>query len=198
MTTLCLVRHGETDWNAIGKLQGREDIPLNDRGRKQAEMVGAFLKNSEFAAIVTSPLLRAKQTAEIVNRYVGSLPFIENSDFIEKDYGEASGMTVPERDSHFSDGKIPGMESFDLIKKRVLRGLSTVKDQFPDQPVLLVAHGGLINVILAVFSNGEIGTGKTKLFNTCISHIETFGDSWKIIDYNCIDHLSAFGKVTSI
>ncbi|MCO7176347.1 histidine phosphatase family protein [Sporolactobacillus kofuensis] len=198
MTTICLVRHGETDWNALGKLQGREDIPLNERGRQQAQMVGEFLQSDKFAAVVTSPLKRAKQTADIVNHYLGNLPMIENSDFIEKAYGEASGMTIPERDQHFPDGKIPGMEPFDRIKKRVVRGLSTVKERFPDQSVLLVAHGGLINVILAILSNGKIGTGKTKLYNTCISHIETTGDSWKIIDYNCIDHLSEFGKITSV
>ncbi|MFT8312509.1 MAG: histidine phosphatase family protein [Sporolactobacillus sp.] len=198
MTTICLVRHGETDWNAMGKLQGREDIPLNERGRKQAEMVGKFLQSAKFLAVVTSPLLRAKQTAEIINNFTGKLPLIENADFIEKAYGKASGMTILERDEHFPDGVIPGMESIEMVRKRVIRGLSTVKQSFPDQPVLLVAHGGLINVILALLSGGEIGTGKTKLFNTCISHIATAGNSWKIIDYNRIEHLSKFGKVTSI
>ncbi|SFG22293.1 histidine phosphatase family protein [Sporolactobacillus nakayamae] len=198
MTTICLVRHGETDWNAIGKLQGREDIPLNERGRQQAEMVGEFLESSKFSAVVTSPLLRAKQTAEIVNNYIGNLPLIENADFIEKAYGKASGMTIPERDEQFPDGNIPDMEPIDFVKKRVVHGLSTMRACFPNQTILLVAHGGLINVILAILSNGEIGTGKTKLFNTCISHIATAGDSWKIIDYNRIEHLSRFGKVTSI
>ncbi|MCO7127651.1 histidine phosphatase family protein [Sporolactobacillus shoreicorticis] len=198
MTTICLVRHGETDWNAMGKLQGREDIPLNERGRKQAEMVGESLQSVKFSAVVTSPLLRAKQTAEIINKFVGKLPLIENADFIEKAYGKASGLTIPERDEQFPDGVIPGMEPIDLVRKRVIHGLSAVKQSFPGQPVLLVAHGGLINVILALLSGGKIGTGKTKLFNTCISHIATAGDSWEILDYNRIDHLSKFGKVTSI
>ncbi|MCL1631226.1 histidine phosphatase family protein [Sporolactobacillus sp. CPB3-1] len=198
MTTICLVRHGETDWNAIGKLQGREDIPLNERGRKQAELVGRFLESQKFKAVFTSPLLRAKQTAEIINRHIGNLPLFEDSDFIEKAYGEASGMTIPERDRHFPDGKIPGMEPIAHVRERVARGLSSVSAHFPGHRVLLVAHGGLINVILAMLSGGAIGTGKTKLFNTCISHIETEGNDWKIIDYNQIEHLRTFGKVTSI
>ncbi|WP_028983160.1 histidine phosphatase family protein [Sporolactobacillus terrae] len=198
MTTICLVRHGETDWNAMGKLQGREDIPLNERGRKQAAMVGEYLKSEQFSAVVTSPLLRAKQTAEIVNAYIGDLPLAVDRDFIEKSYGEASGLTISERDQKFPEGNIPGLEPFDHIKERVIRGLDQVKTSHPNKNVLLVAHGGLINVILALLSNGKIGTGKTKLFNTCISHIATKDDSWQIIDYNCIDHLSRFGKVTSI
>ncbi|MFT8317839.1 MAG: histidine phosphatase family protein [Sporolactobacillus sp.] len=198
MTTICLVRHGETDWNSLGRLQGREDIPLNERGREQADLVGRFLEKEPFTAIYTSPLLRAKQTAETINRYLGGLPLNVTSDFIEKDYGEASGMTVAERDAHFPDGKIPGMEFFNQIEQRVRHGLSEIEQAHPADQVLLVAHGGLINVILSVFSHGKYGTGKTKLFNTCISHIRSNGNSWEIIDFNCIDHLSAFGKVTSI
>ncbi|TGA97788.1 histidine phosphatase family protein [Sporolactobacillus shoreae] len=198
MTAICLVRHGETDWNAMGKLQGREDVPLNNRGEEQAIMVGRYLKNTEFAAIYASPLLRAKETAMICNHFVGHLPLYISSDFIEKDYGQASGMTVVERDKHFPDGDIPDLESFDHICKRATEGIETIRGQFPDENVLLVAHGGLINVILAILSDGKIGTGKTKLFNTCISHIVSAGNSWKIIDYNKIDHLKSFGKVTSI
>ncbi|RYL94332.1 histidine phosphatase family protein [Sporolactobacillus sp. THM7-4] len=198
MTKICLVRHGETNWNALGKLQGREDIPLNERGKEQAKIVGQYLKDTKFAAIYTSPLLRAKETAQTINLFIGNLPLIENSDFVEKDYGEASGMTTDQRDRRFPDGHIPGLESFEHIKARVMDGLAKIRKQHPDDQVLLVAHGGLINVILSVLSNGKIGTGKTKLFNTCINHIVSNGESWTILDYNQIDHLSKFGKVTSI
>lgn len=198
MTALCLVRHGETDWNAMGKLQGREDVPLNDRGEEQAIRVGEYLGRSKFNAIYTSPLLRAKETALIVNHFVGHLPLFVNDDFIEKDYGQASGMTVEEKNNCFPDGKIPEMETFDHVGARVTKGLQMIRNNFPAGTILLVAHGGLINVILSLLSGGRIGTGKTKLFNTCISHIVTDGDSWRIIDYNRIDHLESFGKVTSI
>ncbi|WP_274401420.1 histidine phosphatase family protein [Sporolactobacillus sp. CQH2019] len=198
MTAICLLRHGETEWNAAGRLQGREDIPLNAKGKEQAERVGQYLQRTEFAAVFTSPLARAKETARIVNGYIGGLPMFESGDFTEKDYGLASGMTVQERDSHFPDGRIPGMEPFDQIEKRAMSGLEGIRRRFPDGLILLVAHGGLINTILALLSEGRIGTGKTKLFNTCISHIISDGSSWQIIDYNRIDHLGSFGKVTSI
>ena len=54
MTTICLVRHGETDWNRLGKYQGREDVPLNDTGRDQARVTGRFLSRSAWDAIVSS------------------------------------------------------------------------------------------------------------------------------------------------
>ncbi|MCI1881762.1 MAG: histidine phosphatase family protein [Sporolactobacillus sp.] len=198
MTVICLVRHGETDWNAKGKLQGREDVPLNSHGEAQAMRVGEYLQGSLFAAVFTSPLLRAKETALIVNHYVGHLPLIVSDKFTEKSYGAASGMTVDQRDRHFPDGRIPGMEPFERVAARVSAGLADIKGQYPHDSVLLVAHGGLINVILSLYSDGKIGTGKTKLYNTCISHIRSHGRSWEIIDYNRIDHLQNFGKVTSI
>ncbi|RYM06666.1 histidine phosphatase family protein [Sporolactobacillus sp. THM7-7] len=198
MTEICLVRHGETDWNALGKLQGREDIPLNTRGKEQAKMVGQYLKGTHFSAVYTSPLLRAKETASIVNQYIGGVPMTESGAFIEKAYGQASGMTVTERDRHYPGGQIPGLEPFDTIEKRAMSGLKKIKEHHPGDQVLVVSHGGLINVILSALSKGEIGTGRTKLYNTCISHIVSNGDSWTILDYNRIDHLSRFGKVTSI
>ena len=63
---ICLIRHGETDWNVIGKLQGREDIPLNENGKIQAQYCGKALKNMVWTTIITSPLSRARQTAEII------------------------------------------------------------------------------------------------------------------------------------
>lgn len=96
MTRICLVRHGETDWNALGMLQGKTDIPLNQKGINQAKECGEFLKSATWDVVVTSPLTRAKQTAEIVRRFIDK-PLIELVEFIERDYGDAEGRTVEER-----------------------------------------------------------------------------------------------------
>ena len=66
-----LIRHGETDWNLEGKLQGREDIPLNDNGIQQAIICGQAFKGRKIKAILTSPLIRAKRTAEIIAEMSG-------------------------------------------------------------------------------------------------------------------------------
>lgn len=190
MTLICLVRHGETDWNAEGRLQGREDIPLNEKGKRQAGITGNFLKESSWSAIITSPLTRAKTTAEIINTYVGGVPLLESGLLIERDYGQASGMTMEERDRHFPDGVIPGKENDSHIKERAIQAIEAIKEQYPDQRVLLVAHGALIKAILKAISNGEIETHPFKLFNTSVSHIESNGEKWRIVNYNQIGHLS--------
>ena len=71
MTKMCLVRHGLTDYNAQRKLQGSSDIPLNAEGESQAESASEKLKDYDFDAIVSSPLIRAYRTAEIINEYHG-------------------------------------------------------------------------------------------------------------------------------
>ncbi|WKB36176.1 histidine phosphatase family protein [Terrilactibacillus sp. S3-3] len=100
------------------------------------------------------------------------MPLVESGLLIERDYGKASGMTLEERDRYFPDGIIPGKENDDLIKERAIQAIEAIKEQYPDKRVLLVAHGGLIKVILKALSNGEIETHSFKLVNTSISHIE--------------------------
>ena len=115
MTIICLVRHGETDWNAIGKLQGRTDIPLNETGIFQAEKCGEYLKESEWDFIITSPLNRAKQTAEIIKRKI-DVPLLEMDHFVERHFGEAEGMTLQEISAAFPDKMYPNQEKYVLIK----------------------------------------------------------------------------------
>ena len=85
MTTLLLVRHGETDWNAEGRLQGHTDRPLSDFGRRQAHELAEELDGEELEAIYSSDLARARETAEIVGRKLG-LPTVLDPDLREKDW----------------------------------------------------------------------------------------------------------------
>ena len=82
ITKICIVRHGETDWNAQGRLQGRTDIPLNENGKVQAMKCGEFLAQNNWDAVITSPLKRARETAEIIANYMGKSVII-NEAFIE-------------------------------------------------------------------------------------------------------------------
>lgn len=193
MTYLCLVRHGETDWNSLGKLQGRSDIPLNKIGVLQAEECRDLLKSSKWDVIITSPLKRAKQTAEIINKELKS-PIVEMVDFIERYYGDAEGMTVKERLKAFPDKNYPNQEDRKALNKRVIDGIEKINQLYSGKKVLLVAHGAVINTLLAQFSKGEIGSGKTKLVNACISNIELINDEWKIKDFNQIGHLSQYSN----
>jgi uncharacterized phosphatase len=80
------------------------------------------------------------------------------------------------------------------LTKRVLDGIEKINQLYRGKKVLLVAHGAVINTLLAQFSNGEIGSGKTKLVNACISNIELINDEWKIKDFNQIGHLSKYSN----
>lgn len=182
------VRHGQTDWNKELRIQGRTDIPLNDEGIRQAEKSAAFLKEESFDLVVTSPLSRAKQTAEIIATTTG-LPLVEMNQFIERDYGETEGLTLEERIARFPDGQYKAVESVEDVITRVKEGLEELQNNYPGKNIIVVSHGGVINALLSHLSNGEIGTGKTKLNNACISKITYTTNTWKIETYNEIDYL---------
>lgn len=189
MTRICLVRHGETDWNALGMLQGKTDIPLNQKGINQAKECGGFLKSATWDVVVTSPLARAKQTAEIVSSFIDK-PLIEMAEFIERDYGDAEGMTVEERMTTFPNKNYPNQEDKLSLTKRIMKGLEQIRLNWEGKSVIVVAHGAVINTILAELSNGEIGSEKIRLRNACLNNIEHVDDVWNIKDFNLVAHLT--------
>ncbi|MBY7145120.1 histidine phosphatase family protein [Virgibacillus sp. NKC19-3] len=189
MTAICLIRHGETDWNAAGRLQGETDIPLNNTGVRQAEECAASLRPADYDVLITSPLKRAKRTAEIINNKL-DLPFVEMGNFKERAFGDAEGMTMKERLTAYPDKNFPNRETMDAFTQRVMAGIDTITKNYPDQSVLLVAHGAVINLILTIVSNGKIGADTTKLLNACISNIHYQENQWNVKNYNLVDHLT--------
>src|ERR1700710_2846679 len=106
MTSLSLVRHGETDWNAQRRIQGSTDIPLNDIGRRQAETTGRLLARRAWDGIYSSPLSRAYDTANIIAGELG-MPSPERVDaIVERNYGEAEGLNWEQIEERFP-GKTP-------------------------------------------------------------------------------------------
>jgi probable phosphoglycerate mutase len=135
VTTLLLVRHGETDWNADGRLQGQTDRPLSDYGRRQARQLADELAGEEFDAVYASDLSRARETAEIVGERLG-LPVELDAELREKDWGTWEGLTSVERDRVEFVG-----ESTDAHQERMLRALRRISERHPGR-VLVVTHGG--------------------------------------------------------
>ena len=145
MTTLLLVRHGETDWNAKGRLQGHTDRPLSDFGRRQAHELAEELDDEELEAIYSSDLARARETAEIVGRKLG-LPTVLDPDLREKDWGTWEGLTAAERDRVEFVG-----ESTEAHRDRVLDVLRRISERHPgDGRVLVVTHGGSMRRVQTV------------------------------------------------
>ena len=137
MTTLLLVRHGETDWNADGRLQGHTDRPLSDFGRRQAQQLAEELEAESLEAIYSSDLARARETAEIVGERLG-LPVVLEPDLRETNWGTWEGLTPVERDRVEFVG-----ESTEAHQGRILRALQRIAERHPDGgSVLVVTHGG--------------------------------------------------------
>jgi 2,3-bisphosphoglycerate-dependent phosphoglycerate mutase len=136
VTTLLLVRHGETDWNAVGRLQGHTDRPLSDFGRRQAQQLAEELSDEELAAIYSSDLARARETAELVGERLG-LPVVLDPDLREKDWGTWEGLTAVERDRVEFVG-----ETTQAHQERILGALRRIAERHPDGRVLVVTHGG--------------------------------------------------------
>ena len=146
MTTLLLVRHGETDWNAAGRLQGHTDRPLNEHGREQARALAEQLAGDGLAAVYASDLVRARETAEIVGGRLG-LPVLVDPDLREKNWGSWEGLTADERIHVEFEG-----ESAEEHRERVVGAVARIAERHPGQRVLVVTHGGSLRRIQASVS----------------------------------------------
>lgn len=147
MTDLVLVRHGETDWNRTNRVQGLSDIPLNDTGRDQARRAGHRLAADHFDAVVSSPLSRAAETARIIAAEIG-VPDVELVDaLVERNYGEAEGLTGPEIDARFG-GVVHARETREEVLARAKPALLALAERHPGQRVLVVSHGGVIGTLV--------------------------------------------------
>ncbi|AVI40397.1 histidine phosphatase family protein [Bacillus pumilus] len=189
MTTICLVRHGETDWNAAKRIQGRTDIPLNDTGKWQAEQTGLYLKDAHWDVVISSPLTRAKETAHLILKHVDA-PLVLMDDFIERDYGDAEGMSFEERQKLFPNKQYPNMEPLETIQDRMVEGIEKVRAAYPNQQVLIVAHGAAIHALLTTLADEHLGLENTRLVNACLNYVEWKDGKWKVLDYNVVSHLT--------
>jgi probable phosphoglycerate mutase len=161
--TIYFIRHGETDWNVEGRLQGQKDIPLNDVGRVQAEEAGrrlqALVPNYEDLAYVASPMSRTRETMELLRKAIGLHPQSYRLDdrLVELTFGDWEGLTwkevrklepqaaaMRERDK-WNYAPPGGGESYAMLSDRVRPILSDLT-----RDTVLVAHGGVARAFLAV------------------------------------------------
>jgi uncharacterized phosphatase len=156
MTTIYLVRHGETDWNRARRIQGSTDIPLNQTGRDQAAVTAALLANRSWDGVYASPLSRAFETGAIIARALG-LPEPEAvPEVAERRYGDAEGLTGDEIDARFpGDTQVPGRETREEVAARVIPAIVALAERHPGENIVLVSHGGVIRTILNVVAPGE-------------------------------------------
>lgn len=158
-----LIRHGVTDANKCKSLQGRTDISLNEQGRELARITSEGLKDINFDIIFTSPLKRARETAEII-RGNRDIPVIDCEDIQEISFGEYEGLcfgkenyTIPDKDFMFFFEKpecykpAPGGETFEEVLERTGRFMQKLiqTEEYQDKTILLSTHGCALKALLA-------------------------------------------------
>ncbi len=177
MIHLFLIRHGETDWNRVGRFQGVRDIPLNDEGRQQARVL-AEVWNQELDAVLSSPLSRARETADILAQTRGLVVEEPIALLAERAYGDAEGLTLAERRDRYGD-HVPGMEAPESVRARGMEFLKLMEAR--TGRIAAVSHGGLINALLWAVSGGAVGTGRTLLPNTSVSEVVHGPAGWYVV-----------------
>ena len=161
---LILIRHGQTQWNSESRVQGRTDIPLNDKGRLQAAAIAERLKDNRFDAVYASPLSRAKETAETIAKHQG-VEVTVDEDLIEIQFGKWEGLTSPEINKTYPElfadwgwierpeaCKEMAAESQQEIVARSLRFLERIESRHEDDArILIVGHTMPTKMIIAHF-----------------------------------------------
>ena len=156
--TLYLVRHGETEWNRIGRWQGATDIPLSDLGRAQARLLAARLRDRRIAAVYASQLSRALETAQILAAGLGAPAPTVDPRLRERGYGAFEGLTREECAERFprvweqylADRRVvpPNAEPQAQVTERITAAMLEIAAAADDRPdaeaILVVSHGGVI------------------------------------------------------
>lgn len=181
------VRHGETDWNLNGVLQGFTDIPLNETGRAQARAAAGVIARRPIDRIVASPLSRAHETARILNEVLQK-PLGLCPDLRERNYGEMEGKSRTELDTLRARAKDEGLESEECgypcpagaetyagFKTRVIGAFSRALQDAGSENVLFVCHGGVYRVLRRSLMNDAVHSGNVEPY-----HFEKDGGIWKV------------------
>jgi broad specificity phosphatase PhoE len=203
MTIFLLVRHGYTEWIEKELLHGISDQPLSEFGFKQAELTARFLKNTRIDRIYSSPLLRTMQTAEKISETSG-IPVIPIADLREEDYGWQEGKRdwwayVRPRKAlipfyvvlRLTVNALSG-EPFWKSKKRIADVWEKIKKENPEGTVAIVAHSGVLRMILMhEFGGSRLDVGTYPISTCGVSRISVNGSGSKILSINEHDHLPA-------
>ncbi len=202
MLRLYLVRHGQTAWNATGRIQGHSDVPLDEVGLRQAQQVARWLgeRVKKPVAIYTSDLARASQTAEAIAQQVGA-SVAHVPDLRERFWGAWEGLTTEEiqtryPDHHFTylydplNGTPPEAEPMNDFWARVRDFHHRLRTEHTEGELILVGHGGSLRILLCETLLGNVHTyRRIRLDNTSVSIVEhTHERAWVAL-LNFIEHL---------
>ncbi len=209
MIKIHLVRHGQTEGNAAGLAQGYSDVPLNETGRAQANLLGERLKNRHFDVIYSSDSIRALQTAEPLLKLRSDYSVETTPELREKNYGDCEGYSWQQLRDEYpdvfarildpvigSDVRFPGGETDREHMKRVAEFTQKIADNYgADAEILVFSHGGSIKAAAAYMCKFRL-EDKWRLktdnasINSIISEPTWRDDGWQIESWNDTHHLS--------
>jgi probable phosphoglycerate mutase len=199
-TRVLLVRHGETDWNATGRIQGQSDTPLNAAGHEQARRAAQRLAREPVRALYSSDLARAFQTATIIGKTLG-LTVVTSPRWRERQYGVWEGLTSAEIQARYpeqfaawrarsTDFAPPQGETRSQLLTRALAELHTIARRHAGEVVVVVTHGGLCYVLINHILGSIDGDRREFTFgNASIHTLEVTANRWSVISMNETAHL---------
>lgn len=207
---LLLVRHARSTWNAERRIQGVADPPLDEMGLEQARRIADRLRSQSLSAIYSSPLQRARVTAEIIHRYFLDAPMSLDDRLQEYDFGVVNGLTWDEvalqhptlAERWLEDPwtiPIPGSEGQPAFRARVMAAMNEIVAQHDHEQVAVVAHGGTFAAYLGAKLELPIDRRYPFHFgNTSLSVVEANGQTLDIVALNDTNHLSGLAGMALI
>jgi len=176
-TVVYLVRHGQTPLNKSGVLRGLADPPLDETGRRQAQRLGAALGPRGLAAVFSSPLVRARQTARLAVAIDQCL--------LDRDYGPWTGISGKSvTDQWGSVDRAPGVEPRPAVRDRAVQGLTGIARRHPGSTVVVVSHDAVNREVLAAFDAGLGDPDSIPQDNGCYNTLEWLGGHWAVLGVN--------------
>jgi len=200
MKRLLLVRHGETDWNYEHRLQGQQDLPLNETGIQQVELLASHLAAEPFDAAYSSDLDRAYETARIINQH-HDLVIRKDERLREIAFGKYEGLTYKDIQSRYpqeystwiNDHSVAthGGETVGQLGARVGALLTQIEADTHTQTVLIVGHGGPLRMLIALaLRMSPDKYWRFRMGNTSVSEVQANQKNWVLTRLNDQTHLS--------
>jgi uncharacterized phosphatase len=174
------IRHGQTDWNRDDRLQGSSDIPLNDTGRTQAHEAARLLQDGRWEVVVSSPLQRARLTAQIMADDLRIELGPSYAELVERDYGSHEGDSSSEMVALHPDRDYPGAETLVSVVERGIAGLRRIAADYRDRNTVIVCHGTIIRYTLAALAGRRL----PGITNGSCSTFVLDGDAWQVLSVN--------------
>jgi broad specificity phosphatase PhoE len=183
-TLVYLARHGQTLLNKSGVLRGLADPPLDQTGRDQARRLGAALGPRGLWAVISSPLLRARQTAQPVAERAG-LEVATDQCLIDRDYGQWTGISHDAVVAQWGSlDRAPGVEPRSVVAGRAVTGLTDIARRSPGGTVTVVSHDAVNRQVLAAFDAGLGDPDTIPQDNGCFNTLQWQNDRWTVLSVN--------------